>query len=95
MGAGTGSRRAVPAAPVTEPALRPSRVNAVAVTFAPGEVPAPGRTVTASEESATSGVSTSESTDASGTGSIQTVCQMPELGVYQMPLGLRDCLPSA
>ena len=30
---------------------------------------------------------------ASGTGSIQTVCQMPVTGVYQMPPGLRTCLP--
>ena len=27
------------------------------------------------------------------TGSSQTVCQMPLVGVYQMPLGLRTCLP--
>ena len=27
------------------------------------------------------------------TGSSQTVCQMPLVGVYQMPCGLRTCLP--
>ncbi len=30
----------------------------------------------------------------SATGSSQTVCQMPEDGVYQMPLGSRRCLPA-
>src|SRR6185295_13117776 len=30
---------------------------------------------------------------AAGTGSSQTVCQMPETAVYQMPLGLSTCLP--
>ena len=28
-----------------------------------------------------------------GTGSIQTVCQIPVVGVYQMPLGRACCLP--
>ena len=28
-----------------------------------------------------------------GTPSSQTVCQMPETGVYQMPCGLSTCLP--
>ena len=28
-----------------------------------------------------------------GTGSSHTVCQMPVVGVYQMPCGLRICLP--
>lgn len=65
------------------------------MTFADDGVVAVGRTVTASESSVRSGVRTSESTLASGTGSIQTVCQMPLVGVYQMPLGLADCLPTA
>ncbi len=29
----------------------------------------------------------------SGTTSSQTVCQMPDTAVYQMPFGCRDCLP--
>jgi hypothetical protein len=27
------------------------------------------------------------------TGSSHTVCQIPDAAVYQMPLGLRRCLP--
>jgi len=30
---------------------------------------------------------------ASGTGSSHTVCQMPVVGVYQMPPGRLTCLP--
>ncbi|WP_460495140.1 hypothetical protein [Dactylosporangium cerinum] len=30
-----------------------------------------------------------------GVGSIHTVCQIPDDGVYMMPPGLRTCLPRA
>ena len=41
----------------------------------------------------TSGVILSESMWTGATGSSHTVCQMPVVGVYQMPRGLRTCFP--
>src|SRR5215216_3227634 len=41
----------------------------------------------------TSGVILRDLIKACGTGSIQTVCQIPLVGVYQMPLGRACCLP--
>ncbi|CAM5253512.1 hypothetical protein SALBM135S_07307 [Streptomyces alboniger] len=63
---------------------------AVAVTGTPSRTPL-ASTVTV--RSPTSGVILSESAWSAATGSIHTVCQMPEDGVYQMPLGSRRCLP--
>src|SRR6476660_6501280 len=40
-----------------------------------------------------SGVNRTLVTCTSLTGSIQTVCQMPETGVYQIPPGFLTCLP--
>lgn len=63
---------------------------AVAVTGTPSRTP---RTSTVSFSPRTSGVSFSESAWSAATGSIHTVCQIPDDGVYQMPLGSRRCLP--
>ena len=32
--------------------------------------------------------------DVAGTGSSQTVCQIPVVGVYQMPFGRSCCFPN-
>jgi hypothetical protein len=50
-------------------------------------------TVTASVFVSMSGVSVTASMALSGTGSIQTVCQIPVTDVYQMPFGRLTCLP--
>ena len=42
-----------------------------------------------------SGTTVIDSIDSSGTGSIQTVCQIPVTDVYQIPLGSLTCLPRA
>ena len=39
------------------------------------------------------GVIFAETMYSSGTCSIHTVCHIPDTGVYQMPPGLRTCLP--
>ena len=64
---------------------------AVAVTRTPSRTPC-GWSVRV--PALTSGVSLRESTWSDATGSIHTVCQIPEVGVYQMPLGSRRCLPT-
>src|SRR3954469_14160062 len=51
-------------------------------------------TTTSTSPLSTSGVNRTAWTPQYGTSSIQTVCQMPVTGVYQMPCGLRICLPT-
>jgi hypothetical protein len=63
----------------------------VAVTGSPARTP---RGSTVRVPAPASGVSLRVSTWSAATGSSHTVCQMPEDGVYQMPLGSRRCLPS-
>src|SRR3989442_3944687 len=90
LGFGTAIRRSWPGAPDTVPTFR-SPSHAVATT---GSVVVPDVcTVTWRVLVARSGVMSSRSTCALVTGSIHTVCQIPDDGVYQMPLGLLRCLP--
>ena len=90
FGFGTGSTRSRSGAPDTVPTFR-SPSHAVATTRS---VVVPDvRTVTWRVPVARSGVMSSRSMCAVATGSIHTVCQIPDDGVYQIPLGLLRCLP--
>ncbi len=89
----TGSFSCLLAGPVTLPTTLPRWSRATASTRAVADAPADS-TVTARVLVSMSGVVTTLSMDVSATGSIQTVCQMPEDWVYQMPPGLVDCLPT-
>jgi len=68
------------AAPVTEPTALPSLSSATTVAWAVEDAPA-DLTVTATEPVFRLGVLTTVSMAAVGTGSIQTVCQMPDVAV--------------
>ncbi len=89
LGLRTGRRSSLPIGPRTvATTLRPSLAVTVAVPFEPW-------TVTYRAWPRRSGVVSTRSMWSLATGSIQTVCQMPDTAVYQMPLGLSRCLPMA
>ncbi len=70
-----------------------SPASATRTLASPARSAAPSGVITMRTVPSVCGVILSAAMESSGTCSSQTVCQMPETGVYQMPPGSVTCLP--